>query len=383
MAVTVSPSTGWSELDELVAQICLTLQISPTQFDLARQHYEAVGRWLSEEGSPLAPLAPRIYPQGSMALRTTVRPREPREEYDLDLVLQVRPVASDPMALYEMVADRLAAHGDYGPRLERMKRCLRLNYAHAFHLDILPARQDRARGGNCIEVPDTKLECWKPSNPLDYIRWFEARCDAGALTKAAHEQIPLPKPVPEHLSRVLRQAVQLIKRRRDNVFKGADAAPRSVVLTTLAGEVYAGGESLVGALEQILAAVGGAIGAAAPRPLEVRNPTNPAELFSEAWERDSVRYRGFVDFVRDFRRELVALRAAEGIHQIGPILDRMFGDDLGQKAVRGYAERLAKAKQVGDLRFGPAGIIVRGGKRPTEGTQPSPKHTFHHGLAPR
>lgn len=372
MAVAVAPSMAHRELDELVAEICLTLQISSTQFDLARQHYEAVGDWLSRDGSPLAVLSPVIYPQGSMALRTTVRPRE-REEHDLDLVVQVAPLDADPMALYGMVFDRLTAHGTYKTQLERMKRCLRLKYTHKFHLDILPARRDRSRAGTSIEVPDRKLECWMPSNPLGYVLWFERQCDQATMLKAEREQVPLPPPLPEHQLKVLRQAVQLIKRRRDNAFRGADVAPRSVVLTTLAGQVYAGSESLTGAVEQILTAIDAAITRAHPYPIEVQNPTNPEEVFSEAWS-DPTAYKAFTDFVRTFRREVSALRAAEGIPMIGQLLDGMFGDDLGRGAVLSYTERVAQAKAAGALRFGAPGIIVGGGE-----ARPSPKHTFHHG----
>lgn len=139
-------------LDELVEEICVTLQITPTQFESAEKHYRAVGDWLAKPGSVLAHLQPSIYPQGSMALRTTVRPRE-REEYDLDLVVQVSAFDNDPMRLYELVRHRLLEHADYRDRLEPLKRCLRLSYANQFHLDILPARPDFMRGTTCIEVP--------------------------------------------------------------------------------------------------------------------------------------------------------------------------------------------------------------------------------------
>lgn len=375
MAVGRIPQPDTSDLDEVVSEICLGLQISPTQFELARGHYEAVGEWLGGEGSPLAVLAPRIYPQGSMALRTTVRPRN-REEYDLDLVLEVPASIANPMVLYEQVADRLAANGMYKPKLERMNRCLRLNYEREFHLDILPARRDRVRGSTCIEVPDTALQAWKPSNPLGYVLWFERKCDFDALLKAQREQAPLPPLMPESQARVLRQVVQLMKRRRDNVFQGADEVPRSVVLTTLSATFYVGEVSLTGALHQLLAAIDTAVTRAHPRAIEVRNPTNPEELFSESWTKDPQAYHAFTVFIRNLLREVTALRAAEGLDVIGQLLDRMFGDQLGKKALEAYGQRFQEAKAARDIRFGAPGIIV-GGK---EGRQ-SPPHTFHHGAS--
>lgn len=372
MALPTLPLSPGNDLDDVVAQVCLTLQISPTQFDLARSHYEAVGEWLRTNGSPLALYNSRIYPQGGMALRTTVRPRE-REEYDLDFVLEVRAALMNPMALYEMVAQRLAAHDVYRRKLERKKRCLRLNYEHDFHLDILPARPDAVRQGSCIEVPDTALRDWKPSNAVGYITWFERLCEFGVLLKASRQQAPLPPLLPESQLRVLRQVVQLIKRRRDNAFARSEFAPRSIVLTTLAGQAYARQESLVASLEQVLTAIETQIDREHPRAIVVRNPTNPDEVFSEAWSTNVDAYRAFTGFIRDFRREVTALRLATGLLTIGGLLDRMFGDNLGQLALKGYGAQLEAAKKAREMRFAAPGIIVRG----HEGRLP-PKHTFHH-----
>lgn len=307
-----------------------------------------------------------------MALWTTVRPRE-REEYDLDLVLQLDPLDDDPMALYDLVRDRLVQHADFRSRLELKKRCLRLSYASQFHLDILPARPDPVRKHPCIEVPDRKLKAWKPSNPIGYVQWFERKCELAGRAKAERAQVPLPAPIPDHLTRPLRRAVQLMKRRRDNRFQGDDSAPRSVVLTTLAGEFYRGEDSVLGALEQILGSIDAAIRAVAPRRIEVRNPTNRAELFSESWS-DQSAYDAFVSFIADFRAELAALRAGDGLREIGRRLDSVFGDNLGEKAVRLYAERRAAAKEKGELRFSAPGIVVAA----EQGRRSAP-HKFHRG----
>jgi hypothetical protein len=70
-------------LDDLLDLICVELQLTRTQFLDAEGKYQAIGRWLAEGNSPLADQAIRIYPQGSMALGTTVRPRG-HEEFDLE-----------------------------------------------------------------------------------------------------------------------------------------------------------------------------------------------------------------------------------------------------------------------------------------------------------
>ncbi len=357
-----------ADLDELVVEICRTLQITEAQFKDAEAHYRAVGSWLGDHESPIAALRPSIYPQGSMALLTTVRPRG-REEYDLDLVLQVEPMSQDPMWLYERVYDRLAQHGEYRLKLERLRRCLRLNYAKQFHLDILPARADRARCSTCIEVPDRKLLDWKPSNPIGFRQWFEERT-RGVVTEAIRSQAPLPSE-PEMLTEaVLRRVVQLMKRHRDNVFPGTDEAPRSVVLTTLAGHAYEGQDSISLALVEVLRRIEQAIHAAAPGRLVVVNPSNPAERFCESW--NDVSYQAFVSFIENFRAGVEGLLAAQGFDAMGEKLNLLFGDDLGSHATKAYAERRRDAMKRGALRVSPtAGLTIAG-----PGTR-SPRHTFH------
>lgn len=361
-----------AQTDQLLEAICATLQITPTQFQLAKGHYEAVSEWLGTADSPLAPLRPVIYPQGSMALRTTIKPRG-REEYDLDMVLQVEPTSPDPMDLYRRVEERLRGHHDYARRLQKKRRCLRLPYEHQFHLDILPARRDGIRGSTCIQVPDRELRTWKPSNPLGYVAWFEERCEMARVAALKREAAPLVQPTPADLLVVLRQAVQLLKRRRDNMFFGKDDAPRSVILTTLAALFYEGEPTIIHALIGIAGRFEEAVAAAAPGRFRVLNPTNPSEDFSESWD-DPTTYATFIRFVQVARTEFATLLETEGLDRLGAMLDEMFGDQLGQTAVRAFLQRVRDAKDADDLRFrGPA--LVIGSER---GHRSSP-HTFHHG----
>lgn len=114
-----------------------------------------------------------VHPQGSMALRTTVRPLH-GDEFDVDLVCQMDGWTGGPMDLHKALGARLAEHAQYAKMLEPKKRCWTLNYAGDLHLDALPARDDRERShDNSIEVPDRKTpKEWKP-NPKDFIaRWI-------------------------------------------------------------------------------------------------------------------------------------------------------------------------------------------------------------------
>jgi len=103
----ISPSRSGavsSALNPILAELCSALQLSPTQYRDAAQKYQAVGEWLSSCPT-LRPLRPQVYPQGSAAIGTTVKPRE-QDEFDVDLVIELATSEPDPGKLYEMVGWR-------------------------------------------------------------------------------------------------------------------------------------------------------------------------------------------------------------------------------------------------------------------------------------
>ena len=138
-------ATPIGTLDDLLDQICAELQLTNTQYLDAQQKYEAIGRWLSEGTSPLVNRILRIYPQGSMALGTTVRPRH-HEEFDLDLILLVMHGGS-PAELRNAVVLRMLDHATYAKNLDLTKPRLRSR-------EVCGAILSRRRG--CASGPSSR-----------------------------------------------------------------------------------------------------------------------------------------------------------------------------------------------------------------------------------
>lgn len=63
-----------AQLDDLLMLVCEELQLAPSRYRLAVERYGAVSRVLEGEGSPFHGIPLSIYPQGSMAIGTTVHP---------------------------------------------------------------------------------------------------------------------------------------------------------------------------------------------------------------------------------------------------------------------------------------------------------------------
>jgi hypothetical protein len=365
---------GTADLDRLLNDVGAAVELTPEQKQRAHAEYIALASWLSEPGTLLGRLRVDVYPQGSKRIGTEVRPLDQYGgdacQHDLDAVAESMFSELTAMQQYDAMYDRLAANPRYWPHLERKKRCVRINFPGEFHLDVLPARKDRSRPNTtCIQIPDCERKAWTTSNPKGYALWFEER---GATAREAFAKAmrlealrkavdPLPSMPSFSEKPVLNRVVQLMKRRRDIVFKGAATAPRSIILTTLAARYYDGEIALFPALLKVVTAIRIAVDQARPARIEVRNPTDERENFADAWGRDDVAYQAFIDFVHKLEKDLIALGTTTGIERVIAVLEGLFGAAPVQKAYRSFREEMRKAADGGSLRVRPGHGLLIGG----------------------
>jgi hypothetical protein len=207
-----------AELDDLLFEVCDDLQLSPYRHGQAEDRYHTVAGVLEADGSPFAPFSPRIYPQGSMRLGTTVRPIDGPHDLDFVLELSVPYQNVEPMKLIRALFSFLKSNSTYSEMVELKNRCVRVGYANEFYMDILPACQDHAAGDTCLQVPDCQAKSWRPSNPIGYANWFKSQSELRPrhLRNAAMDKaMPLPAQQRTEDKRPLQLIVQLLKRWRD------------------------------------------------------------------------------------------------------------------------------------------------------------------------
>jgi hypothetical protein len=345
-------------LDQLLNYSCEELQLSTTNHEKAVQSYHAVGNWLDAPDSPLHMFSPVIYSQGSFRIGTTNHPIGDAE-HDLDFVCEMKidPARVPAVNVLDLVEARLRAHGTYAPLVERKNRCLRLNYEE-FHMDILPAAPEPGRHGTEVVVPDRKLEDWKPSNPRGYAEWFEHRAIPRLDERLVTARVePMPPMQPAEGKAPLQRAVQLIKRARDRFFAAdSDAAPRSIVLTTLAARAYAGQRSTALALDGILTSVGELV-ARSGQGLDVRNPANPAEILSEKWAEQPRTYREFRRWLDWFVAEWRRVNSPADISDAERHLAVLFGDELAKSTLRRHMDSIEALRRSRDLKVSRAGTL--------------------------
>ena len=341
------------QLSDLLNRVGIKLQITPTQHELAELRYLEIGKWLSAPGNPLAQYAPQIYPQGSLRIGTTALPPG-RRKYDLDFVLGMDwdwKHVSNPVLLLDRLEARLREHGTYSAMVERKNRCIRIQYANQFHLDIVPACPDILSGGTCVVVPDRAAHAWIPSNPKGYADWFEGRSKVSVFEMAEKIE-PLPDWEPHQSKSPLCRTVQLLKRWRDIRYaRTPDLAPISIVLTTLAGHYYGGEELVDQALERIVDHIVAALPSVGR--LIVLNPRNPKEDLSERWKNLAM-YQAFVSGIRELQTTLAQLRREHNMTKVQIVLQNLFGEELAKTVL------MEQAKAIDTFRTGKRLGVTRG-----------------------
>lgn len=253
-----------------IVRLIKDLDLPHSMYENAVDKYEALGKRLNDNG-----LECDIYPQGSFATGTVVRPIKNGEDvnYDLDTVVVVHQDKADTSAesIKKTVGDIIAECKRYKKSPTEYDTCWTIDFADengvGFNIDVVPCvpeddstltRLKEKSSPQTISYVEQSVAItkkttlttyeWSTNNPLGYKEWFdeinspflkfsrdqrkimfESRADAAEI-----EEIPSDE---ERSS--LQIAIQILKRHRDVYFSrlNSDLKPISAIITTLAATV--------------------------------------------------------------------------------------------------------------------------------------------------
>jgi len=241
------------------------LDISPTMYKNAVEKYQNIATYLEKNGANAD-----IYPQGSFALGTVVRPYAKDKEcaYDLDFICQLNAMSKENGAtqVKESVGSILDSSDLYGGKLKEYDECYKIEYAEinniGFSMDIVPAvdEDNETKGilkSKCKnpEIIETAIaipsqDTWLKNNPKGYKEWFNSinepfknfnrETRRQALYESAKTIYASVEDIPEGLERsALQRVIQILKHHRNVYFsnKPNSTKPLSAIITTLTAEI--------------------------------------------------------------------------------------------------------------------------------------------------
>lgn len=367
------------QVTEILRDLADTLDVPPSKYEEAKDHYQAVGDWLGAEDSELAPFEPQIYAQGSFALGTAVRPLG-EDEYDVDAVclLDLTTAQVTQKQLKEMVGRRLkhpaSRYKDMIDPAEGGRRCWTIQYADGskFHLDVLPCVLDDSRWFVGMDIPPAITEHairltdkstpeyalgWPQgfsdptrSNPKGYAAWFRDRMQVRLLeAKKAYamEKRAEVEEIEDYQVRTpLQRVIQVLKRHRDVRYNGDDDKPISIIITTLAAQAYANEADIYDAIVNIVPGMRNHIGKR-NGVWWVGNPVNPLENFADKWQEHPRKAKLFFEWLDVLEAEYQQIVTDAGFEKVGTYLAESYGQRDAKTAMTKYASRqVGKASAV-------------------------------------
>jgi hypothetical protein len=350
------------ELLQILRDLADELDVPPAKYKEAQDRYEAVGRWLNEDPM-LKDRDVQIYPQGSFALGTVIRPLA-EQDYDVDAIcrLSYSEVELTQEQLKNKVGDRLKAHGTYSKMLdpqEGHRRCWRLQYSDGsqFHLDITPAIPDEGArwirigvaasiAQHAISITDKKTwnngGSWPKSNAAGYVIWFKDRMRVmlnERLRNRAREINARVEEIKDYEVRTpLQRVIQLLKRHRDVRYGEDEDRPISIIITTLAAKAYQNESDIEQALFNIVPGMRKGIEKRG-EDWWIPNPVNPLENFADKWKETPRKAQLFFEWLEAVEEEHGRLLTPEGFKKAGEYLSEAYGSREAGQVMSKYAIR--------------------------------------------
>ncbi len=350
---------------KLLDDIIDHLDIPKSYYERAVARHKSLGDWLCRGESMVAAFKPHVSPQGSFRYGTVIRPLVATENYDLDNVtmLAMAKTAMTQKQIKELYGAEIRAyaraHGMLSP-VEEKDRCWRVVYADEvnFHLDTLPCvPEDRAvvlaiesRGvpadlaSRAIAITDRRhpqydqiTSALLSSNPRGFAKWFEGRTRAVAEVRLRHlvenqfyasvDDVP-----PYEWKTPLQRSIQLLKRHRDVMFRGAPAtAPISMIITNLAAHAYGGETDILSALFNIVERMPQYVRPTTPR---VPNPADPIEDYADKWTRNPRLEANFWAWHTQVKVDISRLSSVLVCNRLSADINTIFGVDLTSEELR-------------------------------------------------
>jgi hypothetical protein len=347
------------QLERIFSDLAARINISDALFKVADEEYTALGKWINNEteknGTKYKVL---IYPQGSFALGTVIKPISDEDDYDLDLVCLVENGMnfSAKQLKLDVVKPWLIGYKKTKNDIEEKRRCWHLEYEDVphFHMDVIPAIPSPfPNSDSTISITDKNVDRspvyeYQESNPKGYVQWFFQRCRQKKMGSSGLE-VMSEMAQQEDLKRnknktQLQKAVQILKRHRDVMFKDdPDNKPISIIITTLAGQIYHGETTIldtllgfVGEVEHYLKSHCKEDGS-----YSIPNPSYNGEDFADKWKDHPERQTAFFSWIKQLQSDfnLENLMNQDRV-AMGNIVKEAFGSTTG-KAIfsqMGYEE---------------------------------------------
>ena len=395
--------------DILLADVAIRVQLSRTDYDKAVSRYRTIKDWIERDGSPLKDRVESFYPQGSMAIGSTITSKLKTDEFDIDVIAQLNlptVVASrEPLdLLFEAIRGEPGSR--YYQMAKRKTRCVTINYGDDMHLDVTPVlrmvgtleRQSwifhhrpetpQDPGHQLIANPYGFAEWFKANTPLDhdFADIFEARAKEyeRLFIQAAADSDPVPPQEPPFRKSKAVIVLQLLKRWRNVQYDSRSGRrPPSIMLAKLVADAANHTDRLS---EELLRQAKYMLSVFRQyhnqdQLVHIVNPVCREDVLTDRWPESRQDQASFINDLEMLIAKVERLVSGCDLLEMQKIMVSLFGEVPTLEAVKAFAE--GRGKEIDDGRSlhdsGVGKLIVPAlvaSVKPS-GTWATPRHTFY------
>lgn len=158
------------------------VNLRPARLQQLNDRVTAVENFLAKVDHPVGENFLGLIPQGSFAQRTIINPVGDRDEFDADVLLDMNEVDGwDADDYVDELYKALRTSGTYRDMVNRRSRCVTVDYANAFHIDVVPylTRHDERY------ITNRSTNEYERTDPEAFNAWLDEqnRLSRGRLTK--------------------------------------------------------------------------------------------------------------------------------------------------------------------------------------------------------
>lgn len=304
-----------------------TVNLDPTGLTQLATSVEAITSTIKADAD-VGGLVQDTHRQGSWAHKTIIRPQRGRE-FDADFLLELSEVEGWNAGDYiPKVYTALNGSGTYAGKVSRKERCVRVQYAGQYHVDVVPFIGDALGGRITNRVTNT----FEATDPDGFTRWY---ADKNTVTNGN-----------------LKRAIRLVKYLRD--VKGTFTL-KSVLLTTLLGEQVSPVTAVLSpekyadvptTLTTLMCGLADHLDVYPDRPPSVADPSGMGRTFDHRWDLDT--YPNLVTRIRSYADKIEAAHDEEDRVTSMKLWRDVFGDAFGEDLEREAALSASVSKSAAD-----------------------------------
>ena len=280
------------------------VNLNKSRFDQLVTSVNAVERFLAKNLDSFI----RVEPQGSYGLKTIIRPVKEGQEFDADIQVYMKyDEDKKAMKYIDELEECLRGSDVYKDKIKRKTRCVCLDYAGDFHLDVVPCI---TKDDDNAYVCNSETNEFERTDGTGYRDWFNEK------TSITHGN--------------LKGVTRLLKFLRDH--KGNFTA-KSILLTTLIGKTVCGDndgdnfKTVPDALKTVSNRINDFLQDNESMPT-ITNPVLPEEDFNRHW--DQAKYRNFREKFAIYNEKINKAFDANEHNDSVRKWRAVFGDEFGE-----------------------------------------------------